>query len=364
MFRSWEITLKREELQPEHTLRVVFPSIVEGGIKAREALGYPLPSPNDAGTHPISPFVRKAPYQFGWDWGPRAVTQGIWKGVSLQAWDDWRLTGVRIRQDSLTAEAAFGQAIYTVESHQEQALHLLLAADGQPLANTTAHLNEGTQEMALPFVLENPEWWWPKGWGGARLYSLEASITARSGQTQSQRKNFGFRTLELDRQPDSIGTRFTIRVNGQPLFAKGANCIPQSLFPGSVSPDNYLRLLTDAHRSHFNMLRVWGGGIYEHDRFYDLCDSLGILVWQDFMFAGAMYPSDSAFLANVQAEAMEHVARLSDHPSVALWCGNNEVDVAWHNWGWQQQFGYSAEQQAAIKRGYDQLFKHILPNAV
>ncbi len=220
-------------------------------------------------------FSRIAPYQQGWDWGPKLMTCGIWKPVYIT--------------------------------------------------------------------------------------NKRPSITSATSITSPIR-------VELRQEPDSIGQSFTFYRDGKPIFIKGANWIPVHSFPvdNKANRDRYRHLLCSAKEAGFNMLRVWGGGIYEHDYFFDLCDSLGLMVWMDFNFSCALYPSDTAFLSNVKTEAEEQVRRIARHPCVVLWCGNNEVKNGWEDWGWQQQYNWTPEQIAHLQHGIDTLFgeKGILAQAV
>jgi beta-mannosidase len=170
--------------------------------------------------------------------------------------------------------------------------------------------------------------------------------------------------VKLIQEKDSIGQSFYFTVNGKPTFIKGANWVPADVFLPRITKDKYRKLLVAAKDANFNMLRVWGGGIYEDDYFYDLCDSLNIMVWQDFMFAGAMYPGDEKFVENVKQEAIDNIKRLQHHKSIVLWCGNNEIDEAWHNWGWQKQFNISPSDSAKLWNDYQKLFHELLPALV
>ncbi len=167
--------------------------------------------------------------------------------------------------------------------------------------------------------------------------------------------------IELVQEPDSIGRSFYFRINGKNIFAKGANWIPASIYLPSVSASDYRRLLTMVKDANMNMLRVWGGGVYESDVFYDICDELGIMVWQDFMFANSMYPANDSMLANIRKEVNYQVKRLRHHPCIVLWCGNNEISEAWHNWGWQEQFNITGHASAKIWSEYTKLFHDSLP---
>jgi beta-mannosidase len=200
--------------------------------------------------------------------------------------------------------------------------------------------------------------------GEANLYKYKVLFKYKNQTRDSVKVTTGLRTIELVQQPDSAGKSFYFKVNGIPVFARGANYIPPDNFLPRVSDEKYRQIIEDAKKANMNILRVWGGGTYEKDIFYRLCDKNGIMVWQDFMFACNMSPGDSAFLENVKTEAEENVKRLRNHPSIALWCGNNEVDEAWHNWGWQKQYHYSKEDSAKLWNAYLDIFENILPKTV
>ena len=200
--------------------------------------------------------------------------------------------------------------------------------------------------------------------GEQPLYDFEVVLKKDGKVMDSKKFKTGIRTFEMVDEPDSIGRAFYFKVNGVPMYAKGANYVPEEMIETWINADNTLKLLQMAKDVHFNMLRVWGGGIYPSDDFFNICDSLGILVWEDFMYAGSMYPYDEAFLENARIEAEEQVRRLASHPSLALWCGGNEISEGYYNWGWQKSLNWSEEDDQAIKAGYDQLFETILPEAV
>ena len=201
--------------------------------------------------------------------------------------------------------------------------------------------------------------------GDQKLYDIQVSLSNQNYTTNSS-KSIGLRTIELITEKDTIGNNFYFKINGIPTFMKGVNYIPQDVFTPRVKADDYEEILQSAVDANMNMVRVWGGGIYEEDIFYDLCDKYGLLVWQDFMFACAMYPGDEEFLNSVKEEAIYNVKRIRTHPSLALWCGNNEVLSAWENWGWKKSIINDQSQEIADKiyTSYDDLFHNILPNVI
>ena len=211
-------------------------------------------------------------------------------------------------------------------------------------------------------TLINPKLWNCRGLGKPFLYHAEIELSCRYKLLEKREIAFGVRDIKLVQQPDDKGSSFYFQVNNKPVFIKGANLIPQHSFLPEVKTADYDRIFDAVNENNMNMLRVWGGGAYETDSFYQRCDEQGILVWQDLMFAGGMYPGDTGFLKNVSDEISDQVARLRNHPSIALWCGNNEIEEGWNNWGWQKQYGYSAKDSAAIYANYKKLFLNNIPD--
>ena len=319
---------------------------------------------------------RKAPYQHGWDWAPRYKNVGIWKPVKLMGWNDAKLDyayistcyadsdsawlWLRYGIDNRMDEAEF-QVELSMSSHQDESFFL---NHERTLSFPAKPLKTGTHQISLIVPMRNPQLWWPNEMGEQPLYDFEVVLKKDGKVMDSKKFKTGIRTFEMVDEPDSIGRAFYFKVNGVPMYAKGANYVPEEMIETWINADNTLRLLRQAKEAHFNMLRVWGGGIYPSDDFFNICDSLGILVWEDFMYAGTMYPYDEAFLENARIEAEEQVRRLASHPSLALWCGGNEISEGYYNWGWQKSLNWSEEDDQAIKAGYDQLFETILPEAV
>ena len=363
MFRRYEVDLGTFD-GPMKLLSMVVENLTKKAKEKRNQLGYDLPAPSDASSEKTASFTRKAGYQFGWDWGPRQLSMGPWQPVKVVCWNDARLVAFRTTQDTVMENRMNGTGHFTIEAAKAGNAKLVVSVAGQAAQTSSVNLVEGPNYIEVPFSIINPELWWPNGSGGQKLYEVTGSLTFEGQKVHSETRKIGIRTVELVNEPDDIGTSFYFKVNGEPIFMKGANMIPRSVFPSSVSDEQTLDLLVIAKESHFNMLRVWGGGIYQSDRFYEICDSLGIMVWQDAMFACAMYPSDEDFLENVKVEIEQQASRISDHTCIASWCGNNEVDVAWHNWGWQEEFKYTEKQQNEIWAGYEKVFKDLIPSVL
>ena len=316
--------------------------------------------------------TRKAPYQHGWDWAPKYKNVGIWKPVNLVGWNEARLENAYIVTQAVNAEQAELMLHLDIESEKNEEMEITIEVGPSTSSGTSAptaqnrslSLSKGRHHSVVPITIDNPQLWWPNEMGEQPLYDFEVRLLKDGKLLDSKTFKSGIKTFEMVDEPDSIGRAFYCKVNGVPFYAKGANYVPEEMIETWIKPDNTLKLLKMAQDAHFNMLRVWGGGIYPSDDFFNICDSLGILVWQDFMYAGTMYPYDEAFLENARIEAEEQVKRLASHPSLALWCGGNEISEGYYNWGWQKSLNWSEEDDKAIKAGYDRLFENILPQAV
>lgn len=373
MFRTWTVDVKPYVREEGNRLFIRFRSPIEEGLVKLDAYGPILPASNDDSVtggledKKVSVFSRKAPYHYGWDWGPRFVTSGISKPVFLRGWSGARISDFYIQQNDVTAAEARVTALLEIESEAGGEFELRLSAAGK---EWTSHvvLEQGVQTTAVPITIEQPKLWWSRGLGDPNLYTFTSVLSQGETAVATAAVTTGLRSIKLIRKPDEKGSTFYFEVNGIPVFAKGANHIPNDSFFSEVTPERYRHEIASAIESNFNMLRIWGGGIYEQDVFYELCNENGILVWQDFMFACSMYPGDEAFLSSVRAEAEDNVRRLRNHPSIALWCGNNEIDTAWSQyvedggWGWKKL--YTSEQRERIWADYEAVFHQVLPEVV
>ena len=308
--------------------------------------------------------TRKAPYQHGWDWAPKYKNVGIWKPVSLVAWSNARLDNAYIVTNEVEEEQAKLTLHLDVESTAPGDYSVEILSNRKVFQKFPLQADQGNQHKLFSFTIENPRLWWPNEMGEQYLYDFEIRLKSSDKILDSKQIKTGVKTVQIVQEPDAKGFSFYFKVNGVPMYAKGANYVPEEMIETWIKPENTQKLLKMAQEAHFNMLRVWGGGIYPSDDFFNICDTLGILVWEDFMYAGTMYPYDEAFLENAKIEALEQVKRLASHPSLGLWCGGNEISEGYYNWGWQQSLGWSEEDDQAIKAGYDRLFETILPNVV
>ena len=372
MHRTYIIDVKPHLNNGENTLKIILESPIKKGLKLYNALDYTIPvSANDQAEtgevedgKRVSVFTRKAGYHYGWDWGPRLVTSGIWRPVTLCSWGDIRIKDFNISY-SFDGSTFIKTDVLIESSVENKNASLLISINDSTVVSSEIRLTKGEQNAIHHFTLNNPKLWWPNGMGKQNLYDFKAEIRLNN-QVRFSEQKLGFKAIYLEEKDSTYSPNFFFNVNGYPIFAKGVNYIPQDIFLNRVKSSNYKNLLVAAANANMNMVRVWGGGVYEDDRFYELCDSLGLMVWQDFMFACAMYPGDSSFLENVRLEAIDNYNRLKKHTSLVLWCGNNENLAAWKRWGWESMAVKDQSKEVADKiwHHYDTLFQHILPKVV
>lgn len=320
MFRAWEFDAKSALKPGVNCIEVRFASVLPL-MRAREAERH-LPTWD----YPGSAYVRKMPCNFGWDWGPTLITCGIWKNISLVAFDVARLDDVQILQDhsqpgkvGLRLQVNAAPAVTAAL----QARVSVITPAGKTIQPVVIDLNR--QNGSADVDIRQPQLWWPAGMGAQPLYTVKVELLDAAGTVlDATQKRIGLRTMKVLEQTKSTPMQFV--VNGVPFFAKGANWIPADAFPTRLTKETLRRYMADAAACNMNTLRFWGGGYYEDDALFDACDELGLCIWMDFKFACSTYPVfDTNFLASVQQEAEENVKRLRHHPSIALWCGNNEI---------------------------------------
>ncbi len=318
------------------------------------------PAPNDPAKIKAAPLTRKPQFQFGWDWALRMNTIGFSKPVQLIAASTNSIQHCVVNTLYQSSNAA--TLLYVLDTKVPMNGGAISSAlfGVHPLIMDSLPSNR----FQFDFQLENPKLWWPIGFGEPNLYTDTLRLLNSKGEVLDQLIiDFGVRTAQLAQTKDKWGTSYEFQVNDVPIFCKGANYIPQSVFPATVKDLEIENMIDQMIAANFNMVRVWGGGYYPSDVFYKTCDKKGLLVWQDLMFACAMYPGDSEFLNNVETELNYQIPRITAHPSVILINGNNEVDVAWKNWGFQLQYSLSDKSQKVIEKAYTDLF-HTLANKV
>ena len=368
MFVGHKVPVKSVLRKGENRLLIRFRSAVKEALPQWETNGFDYPADNDHSSKRVSIYTRKAPYSYGWDWGIRLATCGIWRPVRLVFSDVARIEDYYVRQASVSASKADVDNRLEITNVTSQPVSALLKVAYHYSANDTKEvqkqieLRPGENTVSLPVMIDNPHLWMPNGWGEPSLYKFTASVSVDGVEVASQERQVGLRSIRVVMEDDEHGKSFYFEVNGHPMFAKGANFIPDDALLPNVTTERYKRIFEDVKAANMNMLRVWGGGIYEDDKFYDEADRNGILIWQDFLFACTTYPHDPLFLKRVEAEAEYNIKRLRGHASLAMWCGNNEIYEGVRYWGWKNK--YTSEAFAEMNRGYDILFRQLLPDMV
>ena len=346
MFREWQADVRSLLKEHGNELQVYLHSPIKVAMPKWEAVPFQYRSSNDQSENggllnrKVGVFVRKAGYHFGWDWGPRLVTSGIWRPVALEAWDEVRIDDVFYNQKSVTANQAVIDVTVEVLSDKETeaSVSVINRTDSRTECRKLIRLNKGLNKIPVSFTMKKPRLWWTNGLGEPFLYDFATTLELDGKQIDITEDKLGIRSLKVVTAPDEHGESFYFELNGKPLFAKGANYIPCDNFLTRVTDSIYEKTIQDAVSANMNMLRIWGGGVYEKDIFYDLCDKYGILVWQDFMFACSVFPAEGELLENIRKEAIDNVRRLRNHSCIALWCGNNECLDAWFNWNWKNTY--------------------------
>ncbi|ABG38660.1 beta-mannosidase [Paraglaciecola sp. T6c] len=368
MFVGQHLACKSLLVEGENDVEIRFRSPMNEVYPQFIANGFTYPAENDKSDEKLSVFCRKAPCHFGWDWGPKFVTSGIWRDIYLAFIDSAEIKDVHFVQQALSAQRADFHFALDVSAMTDFDAQLVVKCEQAPQLNQTldvrltAQANE--QSMLVNFTLTDPKRWWPNGLGEAFLYDFSFELVKDKQVIARREQAVGLREIEVVNQADEMGESFYFKVNGHPVFMKGANYIPDDSFIHRVNTQRHEQVFDAVVAGNMNMLRVWGGGIYQDDAFYELADRNGILIWQDFMFACTLYPADDAFLANVKQEAEYNVKRLRNHPCIAMWCGNNEVDMAIEKWQWAEKFGYSDELYGRLKQDYIRLFDDCLPKVI
>jgi beta-mannosidase len=359
-FRPYRSQIRNSARKGSNILKVIFTPPILFHKERYDTEKFHYPAANDVGKIAVAPYTRKPQYQFGWDWALRMNTIGFMKPVLLHHYDQSRIIGKNCTTIHLSDTLA----------DLDLALSLALPLSGEVLWKSKLFGDQvlvcaAESLLSRSVSIANPKLWWPRGQGNQELYEDNWFLYDQEGKlVDSISVKFGIRKSELIVKPDHWGTSFFVKFNNRPLFCKGGDYIPQDMFPTKVEDQAIIDLIDQMVVSNFNMVRVWGGGYYPDDLFYDVCDTKGLMVWQDLMFACAMYPGDSLFLNNVKGELEYQIPRISGHPCLTLFNGNNEVDVAWKNWGFQKKYGIYDENAKEIENSYDRLFKELAPGII
>ncbi|MCB0769453.1 MAG: hypothetical protein KDC00_03510 [Flavobacteriales bacterium] len=360
MFRTWTWPIERRLRPGENRLTVIFRSVTKQGAERRAAFGFQLP--HDSDPSGVSPYVRKAAYQFGWDFCPRMVTSGIWQDVVLRVWDEARIEAISVVQDHSEGSVFLNIRSDLVGCLPRDARIRIVVGD-QVYEERVPTADPCPAEWVAGIRLQGPELWWPNGQGEQHTILVRVELIGDHGAISRKEARIGLRSIQLDQREDSVGQAFTFVVNGEPTFMKGCNLVPPHLLLPLAGDSAWVALVREMRRAHMNMVRIWAGGVYPPEAFFDACDMAGILVWQDLMFA-SIPGADSAFTSNVRGEIKDQVRRIALHPSLALWCGNNELHVAWRNWGWQDRYGIHGTDSTRIEKMMTDFFEGELPKCI
>ncbi len=372
MFRGWTVNVKPYLQRSNNELKIHFAS-AQNKVDSIAKTRVPLVLPDNNRV-----YVRKAQFQFGWDWGAKFAGCGIWKKLRLDGWDNFKINNIQIKVDyhkdtsivhsiinlTGTIERDYKKTIITERVMEQEGLSKGIVYQDRDTFDLPYMDDENwfryNQSVNLFHSIKTRDYLFDPIGNEKKYYQITFKVTKGSVLIESATCRITLRDLQLIQRPDPVGTSFYFQLNGKPIYAKGANWIPADIFLPRVKKEDYRRMLQMAKDAHMNMLRVWGGGVYEDDAFYDYCDKMDIMVWQDFMFAGGMYPGDETFFNNVKEEVKYQIERLRNHSCIVLWCGNNEIDEAWNNWGWQDQFNLHGKDSARIWGYYKRLFEDSL----
>lgn len=358
MHRTWKFQAKKLLHPGKNEIQIVFRSVLrfieDYPYEAHKKINY-IPCGSMKGNQ----LLRKAHSMFGWDWGPQTIDAGIFRDIYLQGYSHARIEDIRIHQQH-AKNVSVQTSITLSESVPGQKLCVELSEDGadKPLQTKLCKTNaDGV--AAVDFVIENPKLWWPNDYGDQPLYIVRTTLLDEDGTSlESITRRIGLRTLTISQEKDEWGNEFAFCVNGVKIFTRGGNYIPDDCLYTRITEKKLDYILESCRRAHFNCVRVWGGGYYPSDAFYDLCDEKGLIVWQDLMYACNVYDVTDAFAENSRQETYDNVRRLRHHASLGLWCGNNEIESAWDHWGdFQKETPY-------LRADYIRLFEEVLPKAV
>ncbi len=369
MHRTWCVNIK-DKLKPgENKLEVYFHSPIKIDLPKCDLYDYGFNTGPDQSQNGgifdklVSIFARKAGYHYGWDWGPRLVTSGIWRPVVLETWNGPKIDDVQVIQNEVNGAKADLTLIAEVLSDSDDNAKIEFKADGKSLASKEVALKKGLNRIEVAAQVKKPRLWWPNGLGEPYLYYFTTTVTAAAGSDNNSQE-IGLRSIKLHNDKDQYGHNLYFEVNGKPVFMKGVDMVPLDNFLPRITHEKYEKHVLDAKNVNMNMIRVWGGGVYEDDYFYQLCDRNGMLVWQDFMFACSTYPADEKFLTSIRHEAVDNVRRLRNHACIALWCGNNECQDVFYGWGNRKKYYEEKGVLPLLESQFKAMYFKTLPEVV
>ena len=350
MHRTYEIDIKSLLVPKENIIHVIFRSPTEYCLKKNKE--FFLENSSDA--VPGISHIRKAHSMSGWDWGPKLPDMGIWRDISICGYDNARIDDVYITQNHSDNNVSLDIRI-KVENWCKSEVGIVVSIETPEKEIIEKKFISELSEQHILMEIHNPKLWWPSNFGAQPLYRIKISLLNGNILTDSKSLRIGLRTIKVNRQKDQWGESFEFAVNGKNIFAMGADYIPEDNLLARCSLSKTQKLIKSCVEANFNTIRVWGGGYYPEDYFYDLCDEYGLIVWQDHLYACGVYDFNDAFKENIRHETMDNMKRLRHHAALGLWSGNNEMEFAWANWGWSERF------DKKLKADYIKQFEEFLP---
>ena len=354
-------------------IRIDFPSPTKSADIQYKNDKINYPSDNENGNKKVSQFLRLPPMCFGWDISPRLLPDRISENMAIRRWKNICIEDLFVQTDSITEGFALMKIHTSIQSDfsgNVLVTYYIKDKNGNLIEHAqNLTVKKGLNNFQKEITIKNPELWWPNGHRPASdsspsLYKIKCLVTTDKA-TAEKEEQFGIRKIQLIRERDFFGESFYFKINGEKIFMKGANYVPDILsFQRNRNDEKFRKIIHKIRAANFNMIRVWGGGNYLSENELRICDESGILVWQDFIFSGTMYPSNDTFLKNIEEEAIFEVHKFRKHPCMALWCGNNEIEVAWDNWGWQKKYHLNGQDSVHLNEGYEKIFHTILPNTI
>jgi beta-mannosidase len=358
-FVRYRFDVQDKILLGKNKLKVVFTPPIMYQKPRMAKVGVTLPAPNDVGKTKVAPHCRKPQYQFGWDWSLRILTMGFWEPVKVDVFSSNKVLANYSNTLELTNEQAISEFTLVLAKESAESFTWKSNLFGEQT------LKSVNKQLKRTETILNPKMWWPRGQGEAYLYEDHWVLQNEKGDVILEKDvRFGVKKVELVQEKDQWGISFQLKVNNRPIFCKGADYIPDDIFPARITDEKLRNSVQTMLDCNFNMVRIWGGGFYPRESFLEACDEGGLMVWEDFMFACAMYPGTDEFLANVKMELEQQIPRLASHASLSLFNGNNEVDVAWKNWGFQKDYNLSKKDEVVINSYYQKLFRELIPQTL
>ena len=358
MHRIWRFPVKEYLVDGSNEIHIIFRSVLQYN-RDYQTDANKIPQFVACGAMKGNELIRKAHSMFGWDWGPQLPDAGIYRNIYLEAYSEIKIKEIRIHQEHDNGIKVRIGVLLEGEASEKYKIRAVITEVGVAEEGCCEESGVDEHKTEFNFEIKEPKLWWPNGYGEQNLYCVKVQVKDGDGNIlQEEKKNIGLRTLTISQMSDQWGKEFAFIVNGIRIFARGGNYIPEDCVYSRITEEKQEYLLESCKRANFNCIRIWGGGYYPTDAFYDICDKKGLIIWQDLMFACNVYDVTDEFAKNCEAEILDNVRRLRHHACLGVWCGNNEIESAWDHWpDFQKESMY-------LRADYIKLFEMVLPKAV